>query len=157
MPRARARELFLQESPAASGIASDLELTPEGVRLQLFDALLLPELPPAPVPPIPEEPTEAQQAAVDSPHRYTLVEAGPGTGKTTTLLLRLRQLLAHGADAAGIVILTFSNKAARELVERLKASGIAGADRVWVGTFHSFGLEFLRKFGQLCGLKPQVH
>jgi superfamily I DNA/RNA helicase len=157
LPRAMARELFIEESMAASEIASDFELTAEVVHLQLFDALLLPELPSAPVSPIPEKPTEAQRAAVDSPHRYTLVEAGPGTGKTTTLLLRLRQLLAHGADAAGIVVLTFSNKAARELVERLKTSGIAGADRVWVGTFHSFGLEFLRKFGQLCGLKPQVH
>jgi len=45
------------------------------------------------------------------------------------------------------------NKAARELVERARAGRISEADRVWIGTFHAFGLEFLRKFGHLCGLR----
>lgn len=156
LPRSFAYDLFMKAGRPASGIASDLELTPEVVRLQLLDALLLPQLPATPAAALPLKPTDAQQAAVHSPHRHTLVEAGPGTGKTTTLLLRLRHLLSSGADPTGVVILTFSNKAARELLERLKISGIPGSERVWVGTFHSFGLEFLRKFGQLCGLKPQV-
>jgi len=71
------------------------------------------------------------------------------------LLLRLRRLIAAGAAPENIVILTFSNKAARELVERARAGNIPGADRVWIGTFHAFGLEFLRKFGNLHGLESR--
>ena len=92
---------------------------------------------------------------MSSDSRASLVEAGPGTGKTTTLLLRLHRLIAQGASPDSIVILTFSNKAARELVERARAGNIPGADRVWIGTFHAFGLEFLRKFGSLHGLESR--
>lgn len=156
LPRILAKELLLAGNRFASAIVSDLELPMELVRLQLLDALLLPNLSSVSIPPVPQVPTPDQEPAVNSPHRYTLVEAGPGTGKTTTLLLRVRRLLESGAVPTGIVILTFSNKAAGELVTRLKNSGIQGAERMWVGTFHSFGLEFLRKFGSLCGLSSQI-
>lgn len=156
LPRVLAKELLLAGNRFASAIVSDLELPMELVRLQLLDALLLPNLSSVSIPPVPQVPTPDQEPAVNSPHRYTLVEAGPGTGKTTTLLLRVRGLLESGAVPTGIVILTFSNKAAGELVTRLKNSGIQGAERMWVGTFHSFGLEFLRKFGSLCGLSSQI-
>ena len=147
LPRESARQRFLRQLESASGIARSLGIPLELVRLQLYDALLQPQ--PAASSKsysLPVRPTAAQEPAVNSDDPVTLVEAGPGTGKTTTLLLRLRRLLAEGARPESIVILTFSNKAARELVERARAGRIAGADRVWIGTFHAFGLEFLRKF-----------
>ena len=153
LPREEARRRFLHQHESASTIARSLGIPLELVRLQLYDALLQP--PPAASPKsysLPAQPTEAQRPAVDSDAPVTLVEAGPGTGKTTTLLLRLRRLLAEGARPESIVILTFSNKAARELVERARAGRSAGADRAWIGTFHSFGLEFLRKFHDEAGL-----
>jgi superfamily I DNA/RNA helicase len=157
LPKAVARSLFLDDRLAATDIARSRELPDELVRLQIYDAVLLPQ------PTIsareyklPDGPTPAQQPAVDSDAPVSLIEAGPGTGKTTTLLLRLRRLIAAGAHPESIVILTFSNRAARELVERARAGGIAGADRVWIGTFHAFGLEFLRKFGKLLGLKHDL-
>ncbi len=156
LPRVLARKLFLEDAKSASEIAEDLIIPLEVVRLQLVDALLLPEVPNAFDVSTPKAATEVQKLAVESPHRHTLVTAGPGTGKTTTLMLRLAKILKAGADPTSIVVLTFSNKAAREIVERLRVAGIAGAERVWVGTFHSFGLEFLRKFGTLCGLTEQV-
>jgi superfamily I DNA/RNA helicase len=157
LPKAVARSLFQDHRLAATDIARSRELPDELVRLQIYDAVLLPQ------PTInareyklPAGPTQAQQPAIDSDAPVSLIEAGPGTGKTTTLLLRLRRLIGAGADPESIVILTFSNRAARELVERARAGGIAGADRVWIGTFHAFGLEFLRKFGNLLGLKPDL-
>ncbi len=154
LPKSSARTLFLDNQLSATAIARARELPGELVRLQLYDAVLLPQ--PATRAKeynLPDAPTPAQAPAVDSEERVSLIEAGPGTGKTTALLLRLRRLIAAGADPSTIVILTFSNKAARELVERARAGRISEADRVWIGTFHAFGLEFLRKFGHLCGLR----
>lgn len=157
LPKATARDLFLENRISATDIARSRELPDELVRLQIYDALLLPQpTVSAKEYKLPDRPTPAQQPAVDSDEPVSLIEAGPGTGKTTTLLLRLRRLVAAGADPESIVILTFSNKAARELVERARAGGIAGADRVWIGTFHAFGLEFLRKFGKLLDLKSDL-
>ena len=157
LPRGLARALFLEEKHSASKIELDRGLPLVLVRLQLYDAVLLPD---SSVPSkqfsLPEKPTPAQEPAVNSDAKTSLVEAGPGTGKTTALLLRLRRLIAEGHPPDSIVILTFSNKAARELVERARAGKIAGADRVWIGTFHAFGLEFLRKFGEMCGLQPRL-
>lgn len=157
LPKATARDLFLSQGLAATDIARSRELPDELVRLQIYDAVLLPQPSvSAKEYKLPDTPAPAQQPAVDSDVPVSLIEAGPGTGKTTTLLLRLRRLIEAGADPESIVILTFSNKAARELVERARAGGIAGADRVWIGTFHAFGLEFLRKFGKLLGIKPDL-
>jgi len=155
-PRESARSAFLEDGRGATALAQERGLPVELVRLQLYDAVLLPHVAvPAKSFKLPDRPTEAQKPAVDSDAGTTLVEAGPGTGKTTTLLLRLRRLINEGASPDSIVILTFSNKAARELVERARAGGIPGADRVWIGTFHAFGLEFLRKFGNLHGLNSR--
>lgn len=155
LPREDARSLFMQ-GKSASTIAHDLELPLELVRLQLYDGILLPPVAgEGKVYKMPDAPTPAQRPAVESSAQVSLVQAGPGTGKTTALLLRLRRLIGQGVDPASIVILTFSNKAARELVERARAGKIPGADRVWIGTFHAFGLEFLRKFGHLHGLESR--
>lgn len=155
-PRDLARRAFIDEQRSASELADGLGLPLELVRLQLYDAILLPNITrPSKAHQLPDKPTDAQEPAVNSDVKVSLVEAGPGTGKTTTLLLRLRRLIAAGNSPESIVILTFSNKAARELVERARAGNIPGADRVWIGTFHAFGLEFLRKFGNLYGLEPR--
>ncbi|MES9841940.1 MAG: UvrD-helicase domain-containing protein [Candidatus Thiodiazotropha endolucinida] len=156
MPRELARQAFIDEQCSASSLAEIYKLPLELVRLQLYDAILLPHVSkPTKVFQLPDKPTKAQEPAVNSNAKVSLVEAGPGTGKTTTLLLRLGRLIASGVAPENIVILTFSNKAARELVERARAGNIPGADRVWIGTFHAFGLEFLRKFGNLYGLESR--
>jgi superfamily I DNA/RNA helicase/Zn-dependent peptidase ImmA (M78 family) len=156
LPRAWGRALFIDDGKSASVIAGDGELPLELVRLQLYDGVLLPEVTKSSKTySLPAAPTAAQRPAVESTARVSLVQAGPGTGKTTALLLRLRNLIAQGVAPESIVILTFSNKAARELVERARAGKIPNADRVWIGTFHAFGLEFLRKFGALRGLEAR--
>lgn len=156
LPRDMARRAFIDIQQSASELAEDFGLPLELVRLQLYDAILLPNITkPSKVHQLPDKPTDAQEPAVNSDAKVSLVEAGPGTGKTTTLLLRLRRLIASGVAPENIVILTFSNKAARELIERARAGNIPGTDRVWIGTFHAFGLEFLRKFGNLYGLEPR--
>lgn len=156
LPRDQARKAFVEQGLSASSIAIDRQLPLELVRLQVYDAVLLPSIErPSKLFRLPDRPTEAQTPAVESDAEVSLIEAGPGTGKTTTLLLRLRRLVASGVSPDTIVILTFSNKAARELVERARAGNIPGADRVWIGTFHAFGLEFLRKFGHLYGLESR--
>lgn len=135
LPKTLARQLFLVDKLSGTTIAKERELPNELVCLQLYDAVLLPQSGvSAKEYKLPSEPKPAQQAAVDSDEPVSLVEAGPGTGKTTTLLLRLRRLIASGVSPERIVILTFSNKAARELVERARAGAIPGADRVWIGT-----------------------
>lgn len=156
LPRELSRRKFMEGQLSASRLAEEYKLPLELVRLQLYDAVLLPNVDhPSKVFRLPDNPTKAQEPAVNSEVKTSLVEAGPGTGKTTTLLLRLRRLIASGVAPENIVILTFSNKAARELVERAQAGNIPGADRVWIGTFHAFGLEFLRKFGNLYGLESR--
>jgi superfamily I DNA/RNA helicase len=156
LPRTDARALFIDGGRSASNIAGDKKLPLELVRLQLYDGVLLPEVAKSSKTySLPAGPTDAQRPAVESKARVSLVQAGPGTGKTTALLLRLRNLIEQGVAPESIVILTFSIKAARELVERARAGNIPNADRVWIGTFHAFGLEFLRKFGHLHGLEAR--
>ncbi len=82
-----------------------------------------------------------------------LVDAGPGTGKTRTLIARILFLLGEKhVSPENILALTFSNKAAEEMRTRLRASVGDLADRVWIGTFHAFGMELLRKEGHALGL-----
>lgn len=154
LPRALANQLF-QSGLGASAIAAQLQVPLEIVRLQLYDGVLLPILPLAPPPPLPTM-THGQFVAATASETFVNVVAGPGTGKTTTLIHRIKHLVEQGVPASRILVLTFTNKAAHELLERLKASEIAGASEVWAGTFHAFGLEFLRKYHQLFNLDPDV-
>lgn len=145
LPRRLARELFLAGKTECQ-LRDDLDLPLDLVRQQLLDGLLLPE-------PRREDgsardpivPTDEQRDAATSTWKTSLTVAGPGTGKTTTLLLRVQYLLDRGVKPEELLLLTFSNRAARELVDRLQEIGVAGADHMWIGTFHAFGLEFLRK------------
>ena len=89
---------------------------------------------------------EAQLAAVTATARYVVVTAGPGTGKTHTLVARIEQLIRDiGTGGNAITAITFTNRAAEEMRERL--AKVPGLDRakLFVGTFHAFCLELLRE------------
>lgn len=84
-----------------------------------------------------------------------LILAGAGSGKTTVLVARTGRLISEGlAPANKICVLTFTNKAAKELKHRVSKKLGNLADDVWAGTFHGFGLQFLKKNWQLAQL-PQ--
>lgn len=152
LPRKLARTLFLS-GKTAKQIQEELDLPLELVRQQLLDGLLLPETHSEEIESKdPITPTAEQTRAATSEEKTSLVVAGPGTGKTTTLLMRVQYLLAKGVKPSEILLLTFSNRAARELVDRLQALGVQDAHDIWVGTFHAFGLEFLRKNCEQFGL-----
>ena len=86
-----------------------------------------------------------QQTAIQSDGRRVLVAAGPGTGKTFTLVSRLQRLLAQGADPNRIVAITFTTRTAEEMQERLKKSCGTATESLFIGTFHRFCLEQLRQ------------
>ncbi|MFD2274591.1 UvrD-helicase domain-containing protein [Undibacterium arcticum] len=113
----------------------------------MLDALLLPEATATSISLSPPSPD--QLAAAMAEERAANVVAGPGTGKTTTLIHRVKYLVeVKKVHPSQIIVLTFTNKAAFELVERLRSAGINDAAEIWAGTFHAFGLEFLRKYHQ---------
>ena len=84
-----------------------------------------------------------------------MVLAGAGTGKTRVLTTRIAHLIATGrAWPSGILAVTFTNKAAREMKERVgHLVGAAGEGMPWLGTFHSIGTKVLRRHAELVGLK----
>jgi len=87
---------------------------------------------------------EQQYAAVVAPPGQTLVIAGAGSGKTRTLTYRVAWLLDNGVLPEQILLLTFTNKAAREMLERVANLVTSDTTRMWGGTFHSIGNKFLR-------------
>ncbi|WP_174994502.1 UvrD-helicase domain-containing protein [Burkholderia arboris] len=155
LPRDLARKLALS-GVGPSSVARDLGIPLEFARQQMLDALLLPDTESAASalnPPSPD-----QLAAARAEERAANVVAGPGTGKTSTLIHRVKYLVEEKkVDPSQILVLTFTNKAAFELVERLRGAGIDRAADIWAGTFHAFGLEFLRKFHQRFKLEPDLH
>lgn len=90
------------------------------------------------------DPKHDQAVDVDAP---ALVLAGPGAGKTRILVRRYQRLVAEGFSPQRILALTFSNKAAAEMRERLSAAIPDRAHEIRVFTFHSFGLELLKQHG----------
>jgi DNA helicase-2/ATP-dependent DNA helicase PcrA len=97
---------------------------------------------------------EDQLAAVTAPPGPALVLAGAGSGKTRTLTYRVAWLLEQGAQPWQILLLTFTNKAAREMLGRVEdLTGVPRA-RFWGGTFHSVGQRVLRRHGEAAGLPP---
>jgi DNA helicase-2/ATP-dependent DNA helicase PcrA len=97
---------------------------------------------------------EEQRKAVIHEGGPLLVLAGAGTGKTRVLTTRIAHLLINGrARPSQVLAVTFTNKAAREMLDRV-ASLIGGAaDGMWLGTFHSVGVRVLRRHAELVGLK----
>ena len=158
LPRAFVRELHLEQNLTATAIAERLNFPVALVRQQVFDALLLPpmvvdqrstpELQSA------RKPDPSQERAAAHHGKPFQLQAGPGTGKTRTLVKRVLSLLAEGTDPAAILILTFSNRAAGELSERLTVAAPEAAPRLWIGTFHAFGLDLVRRYHDKLQLTP---
>jgi superfamily I DNA/RNA helicase len=153
LPRTVARKLHIDQGLSASTIAAKLGAPFEVVAQQLFDALLLPTVPPERAAMHVEHPLNSLQAAAAA-HRGEayLVEAGPGTGKTQTLIARVESLLNEGVDPRRILLLTFSNKAAGEMADRIARKRPEAAAAMWIGTFHAFGLDIIRRFHAEIGL-----
>ncbi len=106
-----------------------------------------------------------QRRAVQHGEGPLLIVAGAGTGKTATLVHRVAWLIAQGTDPARILLLTFTRRAAAEMVRRTE--GVLGqlehgtapgmqrsVGRLWGGTFHAIATRLLRRFGKSIGLEP---
>ena len=98
-----------------------------------------------------EELNEQQLAAVSSPPGPVLVIAGAGSGKTRTLTYRVAYLLDKGVEPRNILLLTFTNKAAKEMLERVRALVPRDISEMWGGTFHSVGNRILRRHAEEVG------
>ena len=96
--------------------------------------------------------TSDQQRAVEHIQGPLLVLAGPGSGKTRVITRRIRHLLDSGISAANVLAITFTNKAAREMGQRVLK--LAPDSNVEVSTFHSFCARLLRRYGNAVGLEP---
>src|SRR5229473_5306922 len=88
-----------------------------------------------------------------------LVIAGAGSGKTKTLAYRVAHLVVNGIDPQRILLLTFSRRAALDMIGRVKritaaAMGTGHVDLPWAGTFHAVGARILREHAYRIGLKP---
>lgn len=128
-------------------IAKELGLPLHLVINQAARALLLPPLrargPSESPPPVALDPSQLEAATWDQ--GPLLVDAGPGTGKTRTLVHRIGHLLEKKEPPSSILALTFSIKAAEEMRERLSAMNAQAAIEMWIGTFHAFGWELVIK------------
>lgn len=152
------REEYLVRGQRPSQIASDLGLPINLVMNQTIRALLLPPLagPSPEPPPIDHELDESQKTAVTWDKGPLLVDAGPGTGKTRTLIRRIKHLLGTSSLSSEFLALTFSNKAAEEMRERLSIMNPEAAIEMWTGTFHAFGLELVFKWPSSVGRTGNV-
>jgi DNA helicase-2/ATP-dependent DNA helicase PcrA len=99
---------------------------------------------------------DAQRRAVETVDGPVLVIAGAGSGKTRVLTHRLAHLIGHhGVPADRLMAITFTNKAAGEMAERVRGLvGARHADRTWVTTFHKTGVRILRREAAALDLKP---
>ncbi len=124
-------------SPAPEGLAARAAAVAQGAR---YLTALNPE----------------QREAVETLDGPVLVLAGAGTGKTRVLTTRIAHILATGrARAYEILAVTFTNKAAREMRERVETLVGQGAEAMqWLGTFHAISAKILRRHAELVGLKP---
>jgi len=95
---------------------------------------------------------EDQYKAVTAPFGPALVLAGAGSGKTRTLTYRVAYLLSEGVSPEDILLLTFTNKASKQMLERVEELTGVGAHRFLGGTFHHVGGQVLRLFGDSIGL-----
>jgi DNA helicase-2/ATP-dependent DNA helicase PcrA len=102
----------------------------------------------------PGELNEQQLAAVTAPPGPALVIAGAGSGKTRTLIYRVAYLFEQGIPPERILLLTFTNKAAREMMRRV--ADLLGQElaALWGGTFHAIGNRILRRHAGLLGFEP---
>ncbi len=101
-----------------------------------------------------QELNEAQCKAATFLEGPLLVVAGAGTGKTRTLVYRVARLIERGIDPQSILLLTFTRRAATEMLRRASVLTDSRCERVAGGTFHSFGNMVLRQYGTVLGLVP---
>ena len=104
-----------------------------------------------------DELNDAQRAAVLHGAGPLLIVAGAGTGKTRTLACRVARLIADGTEPERILLLTFTRRAAAEMLERAAAVIRCGPEttgRVWGGTFHAMANRLLRMYGRAAGIDP---
>jgi DNA helicase-2/ATP-dependent DNA helicase PcrA len=99
-----------------------------------------------------------QRAAATHGDGPLLIVAGAGTGKTATLVHRVAWLIARGVDPARILLVTFTRRAAAEMLRRadvlLRRLGRHGTTRVWGGTYHAIATRLLHRYGKAIGLGP---
>ncbi len=95
--------------------------------------------------------TVAQRAAVEHFEGPLLVLAGPGSGKTRVITRRIARLIERGVHPSEILAITFTNKAAREMGDRVQM--LLPGSRIWVSTFHRFCSRLLRERGSAVGLQ----
>jgi DNA helicase-2/ATP-dependent DNA helicase PcrA len=142
------REEFVGNNRRPESIAKELGLPPSLVMNQMVRAILLPPIGAAPevAPAVMHDLDESQLAAVMWEGGPLLVEAGPGTGKTRTLVRRIQRKLDEKEAPASFLALTFSRKASEEMRERIAGMNPDASIEMWVGTFHQFGLELVTKW-----------
>jgi len=170
LPTDLVRTWFIEEELTAAEIGARVGVPVEVVYHQVAYAVLVGDLPratqrlarPQDIAPVAShsrgtvslleslDPSQREAACVE--RGPVLVEAGPGTGKTRTLVGRVLHLLSRGEDPRRILALTFSNKAAEEMRERIAHAAPDAASLMWIGTFHALGLDLLRKYGTRVGL-----
>lgn len=95
---------------------------------------------------------DEQKVAVQNFQGPSFIVAGPGAGKTFTIISRTQYMILNGVDPDNILLFTFTNKAAKEIKERIaKAVGEDVAARITTGTYHSFCCRVLRQYGDRLG------
>lgn len=175
LPCDELRECFLA-SENAEAIAARFEMPAGMVIHQLMRAVLGIEAEVPPESAIESEETESENLSLDDDQQKAafygkkefekgefelpvLIDAGPGTGKTRTLTARIVHLINDREILPdNILALTYSNKAAEEMYSRVNEATTYNASKIWMGTFHRFCLELIRKYHYLIGVsaKPQV-
>lgn len=97
-----------------------------------------------------------QQFAVEFNGMHVLLLAGAGTGKTWTIVARTQHLIREGVEARRILLLTFTRRAAKEMVSRLKIMVGPAASKVMAGTFHHFSLLTMRRMSKQFGIEGVI-
>ena len=156
-PRSLARRWYLEEGSSAKAIGEKLRAPYDMVAVQIFDAIWLPAITEKEVSEVgpPKPLNDAQNRAARHRSGPLLLRAGPGTGKTQTLIGRLLELRDSAVEPSSILVLTFSNKAAGEMTDRTISAWPEAAGELTIGTFHSFGLDILRRFHERASLPAE--
>jgi len=97
---------------------------------------------------------EEQLEIVNNIQGPMLVIAGAGSGKTRTIVYSVAKLLVSGVKPSEIMLVTFTNKAAKEMFKRVEILLGKKPKGIWAGTFHSIASRFLRMYAETLGLKP---